>query len=191
MNTLNILLLSITLLSQLPPKDAPKSVDAAHSTLRIHVAKTGLFSTFGHNHEIEAPIESGEVVESGKLSVSLRVDARKLKVLDPEDPKSRPQVQETMLGPQVLDSTRYPEIRFESEKIESKRPNHWVVTGRLTLHGQTLPISFDVALADKVYRGTATIKQTEFGMTPVSVAGGSVKVKNEVKVEFAIGLKAD
>jgi polyisoprenoid-binding protein YceI len=191
MNTLNILLLSITLLSQLPPKDAPKIVDAAHSTLRIHVAKTGLFSAFGHNHEIEAPIESGELVESGNLSVSLRVDARKLKVLDPEDPKSRPQVQETMLGPQVLDSTRYPEIRFESEKIESKRPNHWVVTGRLTLHGQTLPISFDVALADKVYRGTATIKQTEFGMTPVSVAGGSVKVKNEVKVEFAIGLKAD
>src|ERR1700739_911014 len=136
MNTLNILLLSITLLSQLPPKDVPKIVDAAHSTLRIHVAKTGLFSAFGHNHEIEAPIESGEVVESGNLSVSLRVDARKLKVLDPEDPKSRPQVQETMLGPQVLDSTRYPEIRFESEKIESKRPNHWVVTGRLTLHGQ-------------------------------------------------------
>jgi polyisoprenoid-binding protein YceI len=191
MNTVNLLLLSITLLSQLPPKDAPKSVDTAHSTLRIHVAKTGLFSAFGHNHEIEAPIESGEVVESGKLSVSLRVDARKLKVLDPDDPKSRPQVQETMLGPQVLDSTRYPEIRFESEKIESKGPNHWVVTGRLTLHSQTRPISFDVALADKVYRGTATIKQTEFGMTPVSVAGGSVRVKNEVKVEFAIGLKAD
>lgn len=191
MNALNLLLLSLTLLLQTPPKDAHKNVDVAHSTLRIHVAKTGLFSAFGHNHEIETPIESGEVVESGRLSVSLRVDSRKLKVLDPEDPKSRPEVQQTMLGPQVLDSARYPEIRFESEKIETKGPDHWVVTGRLTLHGQTHPISFDVARAASVYKGTATIKQTEFGMTPVTVAGGSVKVKNEVKVEFAIALKAD
>src|SRR5215469_12915937 len=191
MNALNLLLLSITLPLQVPPTDGQKSVDVAHSTLRIHVAKTGLFSAFGHNHEVEAPIESGEIVESGKLSVSLRVDARKLKVLDPEDPKSRPEVQETMLGPQVLDSTRYPEIRFESEKIEAKGPDHWVVTGWLTLHGQTHPIGFDVARADKVYRGSATIKQNEFGITPVSVGGESVKVKNEVKVEFTIGLKSD
>src|SRR5215469_346308 len=144
MNALNLLLLSIILLLQAPLKDAQKNVDAAHSTLRIHVAKTGLFSAFGHNHEIEAPVESGEVVESGKPSVSLHVDARKLKVLDPEDPKSRPEVQETMLGPQVLDSTRYPEIRFESDKIETKGTDHWAVTGRLTLHSQTHPISFDV-----------------------------------------------
>jgi len=189
MNALNLLLLSITLLLQVPPKEAQKSVDVARSMLRIHVAKKGIFSAFGHNHEVEAPIESGEVVESGKLSVSLRVDARKLKVVDPEDPKSRPEVQQTMLGPQVLDSTRYPEIRFESEKIETKGPDHWVVTGRLTLHGQTHPISFDVARAEGVYKGTAMVRQTEFGMTPVSVAGGSVKVKNDVKIEFSIALK--
>jgi hypothetical protein len=106
----------------------------------------------------------------------------------PEDPKSRPQVQETMLGPQVLDSTRFPEIRFEAAKIEAKGENHWTVRGNLTLHGQSHPISFDVALADKLYRGTATIKQTDFGITPVTVAGGSVKVKDEVKAEFVIAL---
>jgi polyisoprenoid-binding protein YceI len=191
MKVLNALLLSAILLFQSRSAEKPRSVDVANSSLKIHVYKAGLFSAFGHNHEIDAPIESGEVSESGKLSVTLRVDARKLKVVDQEDTKSRPQVQETMLGPQVLDSTRFPEIRFESSKIEPRGQNSWIVNGNLTLHGKSHPITFDVALTDKVYRGTATIKQTEFGMTPVTVAGGSVKVKDQVKVEFSISVKTD
>ena len=188
MQILNALTLAFALLLPQQPAEPRRAIDATRSTLKVHVYKTGFFSAFGHNHEIEAPIESGEVVESGKLSVTLRADARKLKVLDPEDAKSRPQVQETMLGPQVLDSARFPEIRFESSKIEEKEKNDWIVNGDLTLHGQTHPISFEATLADKLYRGTATIKQTVFGMTPVTVAGGTVKVKDEVKVEFSIRL---
>ena len=38
------------------------------------------------------------------------------------------------------------------------------------------------------YVGSATLKQRDFGMTPVSVAGGTVKVKDEVKIEFEIHL---
>ena len=188
MQILNALTLAFALLLPQQPAEPRRAIDATRSTLKVHVYKTGFFSAFGHNHEIEAPIESGEVVESGKLSVTLRADARKLKVLDPEDAKSRPQVQETMLRPQVLDSARFPEIRFESSKIEEKEKNDWIVNGDLTLHGQTHPISFEATLADKLYRGTATIKQTVFGMTPVTVAGGTVKVKDEVKVEFSIRL---
>jgi polyisoprenoid-binding protein YceI len=141
MKVLNALLLSAILLFQSRSAEKPRSVDVANSSLKIHVYKAGLFSAFGHNHEIDAPIESGEVSESGKLSVTLRVDARKLKVVDQEDTKSRPQVQETMLGPQVLDSTRFPEIRFESSKIEPRGQNSWIVNGNLTLHGKSHPIT--------------------------------------------------
>jgi hypothetical protein len=191
MRVLSILLLSASLLFRPFPVEGARTVDVANSSLKIHVYKTGFFSAFGHNHEIEAPIEGGEVAESGQLAVVLRVDAPKLKVLDPEDAKSRPQVQETMLGPQVLDSARFPEIRFGSTNVEAKGQNRWIVSGKLTLHGQSHPITFEVSLTDKVYRGTATIKQTDFGISPVSIAGGSVKVKDEVKVEFSIRLKTD
>jgi len=190
MRTFSSLLLCVTLFFTTPPTESARTVDVAHSSLRIRVYKTGLFSAFGHNHEIEAPLEAGEVVESGNLSVALRVDARKLKVLDPEvGSDTRAQVQQTMQGPQVLDSVHFPEIRFESGKIEAKGENRWTVRGNLTLHGQSHPINFDVALSDRLYRGTATIKQTDFGITPVSVAGGSVKVKDDVKVEFGIALR--
>jgi len=36
------------------------------------------------------------------------------------------------------------------------------------------------------YRGTAALKQRDFGIDPITIAGGTVKVKDEVKVEFDI-----
>lgn len=166
-----------------------RKIDAAHSTMTVRVFKSGFFSAFAHNHEIEAPIDSGEVNESGALSVELRVDARKLRVLDPEaSAGTRAQIQQTMEGPQVLDSGRFAEIHFQSTSVEPKGTNEWQVHGNLELHGQTHPITVDVALRDGRYRGRVTLKQTAFGIKPVTIAGGTVKVKDEIKVEFEIGL---
>jgi polyisoprenoid-binding protein YceI len=166
-----------------------RQVDGAHSTITVRVYKTGLFSAFAHNHEIQASIQSGEVKESGSPSVELRVDARKLRVLDPQASDStRGQIQETMLGTQVLDANRFPEIRFQSTGVEPKGPDHWIVHGNLGLHGEDHPIAVEVTLKDERYRGSAMVKQTDFGITPVAVAGGTVKVKDEVKVEFDIAL---
>jgi polyisoprenoid-binding protein YceI len=165
------------------------AIDGAHSSLKVRVSKSGFFSAFAHNHEIEAPIESGEVTQSESPSVQLRVDARKMRVLDPEaSADTRAQIQKTMLGPEVLDTKRFPEIHFQSTGVEAKRTDHWVVQGTLDLHGQSHPVTVDVALKDGVYRGTATLKQSGFGMKPVSVAGGTVKVKDEIRVEFEIAL---
>jgi polyisoprenoid-binding protein YceI len=166
-----------------------REVDGSHSTMTVHVYKSGFLSAFGHNHEILATIQSGEVKESGSPSVEIRVDARKLRVMDPEvSDSTRAQIQETMLGAQVLDADHFPEIRFQSKGVEPKGPDHWVVRGNLALHGKDHPITFEVTLKDARYRGSATLKQTEFGITPVTVAGGTVKVKDEIKIEFEIAL---
>jgi len=61
-----------------------RKIDGPHSTVTVRVYKSGFLSAFGHNHEIQAPIQSGEVKESDRPSVELQVDARKLRVLDPE-----------------------------------------------------------------------------------------------------------
>ena len=170
------------------PSDS-RSIDTARSKITLHVFKSGLFSAFAHNHEIEAPIESGEVSESGSLLAELRIDARKLRVLDPEASVDiRAKIQQTMLGPQVLDTDRFPEIHFRSTAVEPKGTDHWLVRGDLDLHGQTRPLAMDVELKDGVYRGTAILKQTSFGIKPVAIAGGTVNVKNEVRIEFQIVL---
>ena len=44
----------------------------------------------------------------------------------------------------------------------------------------------DVERQAQRYRGSAQLRQREFGITPVTVAGGAIKVKDEVRVEFEI-----
>lgn len=165
-------------------------IDVKQSSFRISVFKSGFFSAFGHNHEIQAPIAEGTVELSSRPAVSLRVASAELRVLDPEaSPSTRADVQKTMLGTQVLDAQRFPQISFRSTSVDSAGNNHWQVHGDLSLHGQTKPLVLQVALVDGHYRGSLTLKQRDFGITPVSVAGGTVKVKNEVKIEFDIVLQ--
>jgi len=164
-----------------------RSIDVDHSRLKVRVFKTGFFSPFAHNHEIEAPITHGAVDTSEHASVELSVDARKLRVGDPEvSEKDRNDIQKTMLGPDVLDSEHFTEIVFKSTAVEPSGADRWTVRGDLTLHGQTRPVAVDVSYRAGHYTGQATLKQTEFGMKPVSLLGGTVKVKDAVRIEFDI-----
>jgi polyisoprenoid-binding protein YceI len=117
------------------------------------------------------------------------VDSSKLRVLDTEvSDSTRAKIQVTMQGAEVLDVVHFPEIHFQSTAVEPSGTDHWVIHGNLDLHGQTHPISFEVTLKDGLYAGAALLKQSEFGITPVRVAGGTIKVKDEIKVAFPIAL---
>jgi len=163
------------------------TIDPARSVMTIRVFKSGLFSGFAHNHEIEARGLEGQIITTEKQQVNLRVDARKIKVLDPQvSADDRAEIQQTMEGPKVLDITRFPEVRFQSTSVVQKGPNLWEVSGNLTLHGQTRPVTVRVSGNGSRYSGQATVQQRDFGIQPVSLFGGTVKVKNEVKLEFDI-----
>ncbi len=169
-----------------------RTMDPQSSFFTVHVSKSGVFSAFGHGHEIRAPLAAGTIQDSEPAGVDLEVDARQLRVLDPDAPaRDRAEIQQTMLGPKVLDSDRFPQIRFHATKVEKNGSDHWQVRGELTLHGQTRPVSVDVTRHGDRYDGSANLRQTDFGITPVRVAGGTVKVKNEVQVEFEIRMKTD
>lgn len=162
------------------------SIDTTHSNLLIHVSKSGVFSGFADNHEVEARIAKGSLdAKNGQLRLS--VDSRQMRVLDPQLPADkRRQVQERMLGPEVLDSSHFPEITFESTHVEQRQEGTVVVDGRLSLHGVTKPISIVAHMENGRYTGRFAVKQRAFGITPVSIAGGTVKVKDELAIEFDI-----
>ncbi|HZS28284.1 MAG TPA: YceI family protein [Candidatus Angelobacter sp.] len=198
------LVLAVTLLlacrcfpKQLPTAK-PSEIDVEHSSLTVHVQRGGMFGFTGDNHEIHAPISKGKVDEVAK-SVDFQVETAKMQVLDPKmDPAKRAQVQEKMLGPDVLDSAHYPLIEFSSTSVQSDKSGHWFVTGNLKLHGQSRPVTVQVSqpaqearaagAGPKVrhYSGTASLKQSDFGIKPISIAGGTVKVKDEIKIDFEI-----
>jgi len=165
-----------------------RQIDSS-SRLVVHAYKSGLFSGLADNHEIEVPISEGSVDEGG-LQVKFSVEARRMKVLDPKlSADKRREVQERMEGPQVLDSARFPTITFESTKVERTDPGSLLVQGRLSLHGAARPISLTVKNENGRYVGTCTLSQREFGITPISIAGGTVKVKDELKIEFDMKTK--
>jgi hypothetical protein len=166
-----------------------RSIAIGQSHVLIRVYKAGLFSAFAHNHQIEAPIAAGSVELSEPRSVSLRFESDRLKVLDPEvSPATRADIQRTMLGPKVLDAVRYAEIRFQSRRVEETGADRWRVEGELTLHGKTRPVTMEVVEAGGVYRGAAKLRQSDFGIQPIRIAGGTVRVKDELRIEFAIRL---
>ena len=166
----------------------PRAIDTTKSSMTVLVGKAGAFSMMGHDHEITAPIAKG-TVDAAAHTVQLEVDAAAMRVADPNvSDKDRNQIQKTMEGPEVLDSTRYPTIVFRSTAAEPGAAGAWNVRGNLTLHGSTQPVTCVVRESGGHYTGDVRFKQTGFGIKPVSAGGGTVRVKDELEIKFDIQL---
>jgi polyisoprenoid-binding protein YceI len=171
----------------LPSDAAAGPIDVRHSKLTVFVYKAGLFSAFADNHVISAPIASGTITTAPSAAIELVVHAADLVPLDPDlDAAKREEVRTRMLSAEVLDTAKFPTIQFQSTTIESTGSDRWNVSGRLTIHGATRAVTFPVTRSGGRYRGETRIRQRDFGITPIRIAGGTVSVKDELKVEFEI-----
>jgi len=161
-------------------------IDTQRSTITIHVGKAGLLSAAGHEHWVSAPISSGVINESGSPRVEFTVETAKMRVKpDPKvDSKTEATIQKDM-ETMTLETTKYPEISFHSSRAE-KTSDGWKVDGILSLHGISKPVTVVVKKNGDAYTGHTTLKQTDFGIKPISVAGGTIKVKNEIEIDFQI-----
>jgi polyisoprenoid-binding protein YceI len=173
-------------------------VDPEHSRIDVKVGTAGLFKFAGHDHGVRVKIAKGEIVGDplalSAASVSLDFSMADVRVVTSEGAESDiPKVQEKMAGPAVLDTAQFPDARFHSVRVSGKRlgPARFEldVTGELTLHGVHQPVScrllVEVEGKRLVARGQATLKQTDYGIEPVSVAG-VVKVRNELDLDLEI-----
>ncbi len=169
----------------LPGQD--KAIDAQRSTITVHVGKAGLLSVAGHEHWVNAPISSGTLNDTDAPRVEFIVKAAEMAVkADPKvDAKTQAEIQKSMQE-KVLDSAAFPDITFRSTRVEKVAGGQWSVDGLLKLHGVARPVTVTVKPVGGAYTGAVILKQTDYGIKPVSAAGGAVKVKNELEVEFKI-----
>jgi len=89
-------------------------------------------------------------------------------------------------SPDFFDAAKCPEITFKSTRIEKAGDDKYKVSGDLTMHCQTHPVTLDATFnpnpikspwGTMVYvgSGTATVKRAEWGLTwnkPLEQAGG-------------------
>ena len=163
------------------------AIDVQRSTITIHVGKAGLLSAAGHDHTISAPLYSGVMRESPAPRVEFTVETAKMTVKpDPKvDAKTQAEIQKDM-EEMTLETKKFPEIAFRSSRIEKLADGQWKVEGNLSLHGVTKLVSLTVKRTGDAYTAHTVLKQTDFGIKPISVGGGVIKVKNEVEIDFQI-----
>jgi len=174
----------------------------AESSLWVYVAKAGLLSALAHNHNIGVKSFQGSVIVpengAGNGSVQLEIDAQSLNVADKEvSEKDRAEITSSMHN-EVLASGQYPKILFKSvsvSEVKAAGANNYTFTvnGDLTLHGVTkriaVPVTATITPQQLKATGKYTLAQTAFGIKPISKAGGAVKVKDAVVVNFSIVAK--
>ncbi len=171
--------------------------DATTSRITVRVFATGLLSAFGHSPTLTPRDLAGEArfdpVHPDKAWLCVRVRADSLEVVEGVNDRDRAEI-ERRAREEVLKTERYPEIIFESRKITVEKifEGHYVarIVGDLMLHGVVRPceIQARVLANEKMLRasGEFSLRQSEFGIKPVTALGGALKVKDEVHISFDI-----
>ena len=173
------------------------ALDTRSSQFTVQVFSGGLLSSFGHNPTMAIRDFSGDTElnadDPEKASLKVTVRAESLEVKDDISDKDRREIERTM-HENILEVSEYPEIVYECSKMAAAKvgEGQFTVTlnGDLTMHGTThsLSIPARVSLDGDVLRsfGTFSLCQTDFGLRLASVAGGALKVKDELKFSFNV-----
>lgn len=184
-----------------PIQAARYSIDDRQGQFIVKAFAGGLFSAFAHDHTIAIKSYDGRVeftygtVEPASLEI--KVKAASLALTDRVSADDRQKIETTMRD-EVLEVSSYPEIVFKSTSVNASKTGEGQyqakISGDLTLHGVTRPLVFNARLefGDKTLRakGAFSIKQSSFNIKPVSVAGGTIKVKDELKFTFDVAAHA-
>ncbi|WDL68140.1 polyisoprenoid-binding protein [Xanthomonas campestris pv. campestris] len=101
---------------------------------------------------------------------------------------------EATLARNLLDAERFPDAHFVSTKVEASDAAHAKVTGNLTLHGVTRPVTLDVTLnalkrhplppfrRTAGFSATATLSRAAFGVDAwKSMIGDTVELRIEAE----------
>lgn len=168
------------------------------SKFTVQAFAEGLLSAFGHDPVLAIKDFTGEAefvpgsFESASLKMTIKADSIVLSTEVKE--KDRLDLEQTMRE-QVLEIAKYPEIIFVSSNVSVTRLAEGRyrarVIGDLTFHGSTqknLWITSEVTVSGESLRakGDFSLKQSDFGIKPFSAAGGTIKLKNELKFSFDI-----
>jgi polyisoprenoid-binding protein YceI len=160
-----------------------------NGTLSVRTSRTGTVAKAGHDLLIHVTKWRGTLETGDAPSVTLDADATSLKVREGTggmmalDDGDLANIEQT-IDDEVL---KRQDISFRSTRAE-ETADGLSVTGDLTLRTTTRSVAFDLALGDGRVRGTALLKQTDWGMKPYTALFGALKVADEVRVEIDVEL---
>jgi polyisoprenoid-binding protein YceI len=172
-------------------------IDKAGSRFTVQAFATGILSSFGHNPTIGIRDYEGEIqfipetYEKAFLRMSLKNTG--LDVLDEMKSDDRKKLEKIMYE-QVLEVEHFPTTVYESKEIRVEKPGNGSVlarvNGELSFHGVTQSLSLIARVVDmgsmlRIF-GDFAVRQSDFGIKPVSFAAGTLRLKDELKFKFEL-----
>lgn len=162
-------------------------VDKAHARISWEISHFGVSTYIGWFTGFDVALKfDPNAPERSTLNVS--IDPKSVHTLDPK-------FDEEIASPKFFDATKYPEITFASTSIEKSSDTSGKITGDLTFHGVTKPVVLDVTFHGGMqspmkntyvlgFKGTTTIKRSEFGVTEYIEFGLGDDVTITIEGEF-------
>ena len=172
-------------------------IDGRSSRFSVRATATGMLAAMGHNPNINIGDFSGEMkFDPEKLEASsfrLAIKTSSLGVQDDISDKDRREI-ERLMNQEVLETAKFPEILYDAPTISVTKMTEMLfsatLNGELTMRGVTRkqPIAARVAMLGSMLRasGEFTLDQTDYNIKLVSVAGGALKLRDELKFSFEI-----
>lgn len=180
-------------------------VDPERTVVTVVVRRAGPLAKLGHDHVITSADEAGTVWLGSRpadSSFELTLPVERFDVDLPEGraaagpefaapvpDDARAGTRRNMLRTEVLDGEHFPAITLRSAAASGAWPQP-VVRIAVTLKGvereQEIPVIVERTATDVIARGELRLNQTDFGMTPFSVAGGAIQVADTLEIRFEI-----
>jgi polyisoprenoid-binding protein YceI len=183
-----------------PPNTAPAgayALDKAHTNLSFKVSHLGFSHYTADFDKVDGKLRFDPANPSA-MTVEAAIDP---KSLDLNTPPAG--FHDQLLGKTWFDAAAFPSISFKSTKVEVTGPKTANVTGDLTLHGVTKPVTlavtFNGGYAANAFDGArigfsahGALKRSDFGMgyglpAPGTNMGVSDNVEIAIETEFANG----
>jgi polyisoprenoid-binding protein YceI len=165
-------------------------IDASHSGVVFGWNHFGFSNPTARFDKIEGSVllDQADLTKSS-ISVTLPLEGLDTRVA---------KLDEELRGPDFLDAAKYPTITFKSSKVEKTGESGLRITGNLTVHGVTKPVTLD-AKVNKIglfeipgvikaqaagFDATTVIKRSDFGVTRYVPA-----VSDEISVRITLDAK--
>ncbi len=187
------------------------NLDPQRSSVRIYVFRTGAAARLGHNHVLAAPKFSGYVYlpPAGTAAAQFDLEFR-LDELEIDNPAHRTALgsafsstpsatdiagtRTNMLGEKYMQADRFPFVRIHSLRVVGEAPK-LAAEVQVEMHGQKrelrVPLTVDGLPDHLKVTGAFTLRQTDFGVQPLSIFNGLIAVADEVIIEFSLAEAAN
>lgn len=165
--------------------------DSAHSSLEAVARHLVVSKVRGRFGSFEGRVEIGEDLTDSHVEVTIEATS-----IDTNEPDRDAHLR----SEDFLDAENYPELRFESDRIERTGDERFEVEGTLTIRGTSAPVTVDVQYLGlftdpwgnekAAFTGSTNLRRADWGMTwNQALETGGVLVGKELEVELNVQLQ--